>query len=213
MDDIRRPSTPESAATLVQHAWSTGLDEAVISALSNALRAFDRYTAEHSDETASLAGQVAERLGVGAGEADLIAQVAVLHDVGKIGIPTQILQKTGPLDDDEFSVMREHPVIGERILSGIPELSEVASAIRHEHERWDGGGYPDGLAGEAIPLASRIVLACDAWHAMTSDRPYRRAMARREAVSELRRCAGSQFDPAVAEALLGVLSEALPLAA
>ena len=101
--------------------------------------------------------------------------------------------------------MREHPVVGERILNAVPGLAEIARAVRHEHERWDGHGYPDGLAGEAIPLASRIVLVCDAYHAMTSDRPYRRAMPRADAVAELRRCAGTQFDPAVVWALIEVL--------
>ena len=97
--------------------------------------------------------------------------------------------------------MREHPVIGERILATVPGLEAVARAVRHEHERWDGDGYPDGLVGDAIPLASRIVLACDAWNALVSDRPYRKALPRDVALAELRRCAGTQFDPTVVAAL------------
>jgi HD-GYP domain-containing protein (c-di-GMP phosphodiesterase class II) len=181
------------------------LTEAVISTLTGALSAFDGYTAEHSSETLALAEQVAERLGVDQAQADTVTLTAVLHDVGKIGVPSDVLRKPGPLTAQERSQMQRHPLIGERILRGVPALAMVASAIRHEHERWDGCGYPDGLAGDEIPLASRIVLACDAWHAMTSDRPYRRALARTEAVDELVRCAGSQFDPAVTDALLGVL--------
>ena len=181
--------------------------EGVIAALTCALDTCDEYTARHSEETSDLAARVAKRLGVDRMGRKLVFNVASLHDVGKLGIPTQILQKPGPLTKAEQEIMRRHPVIGERILRAIPELAEVAKAIRHEHERWDGAGYPDGLSGEEIPLASRIVLACDAWHAMTSDRPYRAAMERHEAVRELRRCAGSQFDPMVARALLEELGE------
>ena len=134
-----------------------------------------------------------------------LAAVALLHDVGKVGIPDAILHKPGPLDDDERAVMREHPIIGERILSAVPGLESVARAVRHEHEHWDGDGYPDGLSGEEIPLASRIVLACDAWHALVSDRPYRNALEQDDALAELRRCSGSQFDPAVIDALLATI--------
>jgi HD-GYP domain-containing protein (c-di-GMP phosphodiesterase class II) len=148
---------------------------------------------------------VAVALGLDAEQCREVDTVALLHDIGKIGTPNEILHKDGPLTDDEWVVMREHPVIGERILNAVPGLRSIARAVRHEHERWDGGGYPDGLAGEAIPAPSRIVLVCDAYHAMTSDRPYRRAMAQDQAIAELRRCAGTQFDPAVVWALIGVL--------
>ena len=130
---------------------------------------------------------------------------ALLHDVGKIGIPDAILHKPGPLDAAEWALMREHPIIGERILLPLPGLGNVAKMVRHEHERWDGSGYPDGLAGDEIPLASRIVLACDTFNALVSDRPYRRALPVAGAVAELERCAGTQFDPAVIDALVGCL--------
>ncbi len=120
-------------------------------------------------------------------------------------MPDDILHKPGPLDEREWEIMRQHPVIGERILRAIPGLGGVAKIVRHEHERWDGKGYPDGLAGEQIPIGARIILACDAYHAMTSDRPYRAAMTHTDAVAELTRNAGSQFDPNVAEALVGYL--------
>ena len=107
----------------------------------------------------------------------------MLHDVGKVAIPNEILYKRGPLDDGEWKVMREHPVIGERILLRTPELAAIAPLVRHEHERWDGAGYPDGLAGEAIPIGSRIILACDAYNAMITARPYREPMSHEEALT------------------------------
>jgi len=127
---------------------------------------------------------------------------ALLHDVGKLAIPNEILHKPGPLTDAEWRVMAEHPAIGERILRRTPQLGHLAPIVRHEHERWDGGGYPDGLAATAIPIASRIILACDAYNAMITTRPYRAAMSRDDAVAELRAMSGAQFDPQVVAALL-----------
>ena len=187
--------------------------QAVVIALTSALDARDEYTGRHSAETSELAIRVGRRLGMSSHEIDLLAQIAVLHDVGKLGIPTGVLLKPGPLDVAELALMREHPVIGERILSGIAGLGDVARAVRCEHERWDGHGYPDGLAGEQIPLAARIVFASDAWHAMTSDRPYRAAMPHAAALEQLRMGAGSQFDPRVAQALLEILGDPAPPAA
>jgi len=169
--------------------------------LLSALRARDHYTAEHSEEVVALVSMVARRLGLDGQELRDIKQVALLHDIGKVGIPDSILQKQGPLDESEWQLMRQHPVIGERIVAGAPGLTHLAAAMRAEHERWDGDGYPDGLAGEEIPLASRITLACDALHAMTSNRPYRPAMTLERARSELHACAGTQFDPRVVQAL------------
>ncbi|MEA2312442.1 MAG: hypothetical protein QOE28_2410 [Solirubrobacteraceae bacterium] len=178
---------------------------AVVQSLTAALEARDGYTSDHSDEVQLLATAVAARLGLRGAEVEEVEAVAILHDVGKIGIPDRVLHKPGPLDADEWELMRQHPVIGERILRPLPGFSGVARAVRHEHERWDGDGYPDGLAGEVIPLASRIVLACDAWHALVSDRPYRSALSRETARAELIRCRGTQFDPRVIEALLSCL--------
>ena len=143
---------------------------AVVRSLAAALEARDGYTGEHSDAVHSLSVAVARKLGLYPREVAEVETVALLHDVGKIGIPDQILHKPGPLSPEEWVIMREHPVIGERILRPLPGLSDVATAVRHEHERWDGRGYPDGLSGEAIPLASRIVLACDAFNALVSPR-------------------------------------------
>ncbi len=184
--------------------------ESIVLALTSALDSRDEYTAAHSSETAALAERVGARLGLSQAEQEQLARVAVLHDIGKLGIPTEILGKAGPLTTLEWEIMRRHPVIGERILARVPFLEPVAKAVRHEHERWDGGGYPDGLSGERIPMSSRIVFVCDSFHAMTSDRPYRAAMAEGQASAELREHAGSQFDPAVVTALLAEIGAPSP---
>ncbi len=180
---------------------------AVVRSLAEALEARDGYTGAHSEAVHRLSVAVARRLGLDRKAVAEVEAVALLHDIGKIGIPDHVLHKQGALDEDEWTLMRQHPVIGERILRPLPGLARVAEAVRHEHECWDGTGYPDGLAGAQIPLASRIVLACDAWSALVSDRPYRTAHADVDARAELTRCAGSQFDPAVVAALLECLDE------
>jgi diguanylate cyclase (GGDEF)-like protein/putative nucleotidyltransferase with HDIG domain len=176
-----------------------------VSALAVTLGERDRYTGDHSEEVLKLVEGVARSLGLDDEEVDRIKAAALLHDIGKVAISDDILNKPGPLDDAEWNVMKDHTVIGERILRAIPGLGSVARIVRHEHERWDGGGYPDGIEGEAIPIGSRIILACDAYHAMTSDRPYRDSMTHAEAVAELSRHAGTQFDPQVVEVLVGQL--------
>jgi diguanylate cyclase (GGDEF)-like protein len=180
---------------------------AVVRSLALALEARDGYAGGHSDVVHALAVAVARRLGLDDRQVAEVQAVALLHDVGKIGIPDYVLHKPGPLDESEWELMRTHPLTGERILAPLPGFAGVATAVRHEHERWDGGGYPDGLAGEEIPLSSRIVLACDVYGALVSDRPYRRALAPAQARAELRRGAGSQFDPRVVDALLACLEE------
>ncbi len=177
----------------------------VIAALASALGERDRYTGDHSDSVVELAAKIGETLALDPAQIARLRSAALLHDIGKVGIPDEILHKEGPLDDREWEIMRQHPVIGERILRAIPGMGAVARAVRHEHERWDGGGYPDGIAGEQIPIEARIILACDAYHAMVSDRPYRKAMSQPEAMRELSGNAGTQFDPQVVEALVGYL--------
>jgi diguanylate cyclase (GGDEF)-like protein len=182
-----------------------GATAEVVAALAQALEERDSYTGEHSESVVDLTGRVAEALALDGHEIKTVRSAALLHDIGKVGIPDEILHKSGPLDEQEWEIMRQHPAMGERILRAIPGMGAVARIVRHEHERWDGSGYPDGLAGEEIPIGARIILACDAYHAMTSDRPYRAAMSHHVAMSELSSNAGSQFDPKVVEALVGYL--------
>jgi diguanylate cyclase (GGDEF)-like protein len=177
----------------------------VIAALASALQERDRYTGDHSESVVDLTARVGEALALGSEEISRVRTAALLHDIGKVGVPDEILHKGGPLTDREWEIMRQHPAIGERILRAIPGLGDVARIVRHEHERWDGSGYPDQLAGAAIPVGSRIILACDAYHAMTSDRPYRKAMQHDQAMAELSGGAGTQFDPDVVQALVGYL--------
>jgi HD-GYP domain-containing protein (c-di-GMP phosphodiesterase class II) len=132
---------------------------------------------------------------------------ALFHDIGKIGIPASILLKPGPLDPDERVLIETHPELGERILSPIEQLADVRPIVRACHERWDGLGYPDCLRGEEIPTESRIIFACDAFHAMTTDRPYRERLSVEEACTRLREAAGTQFDPTVVDAVLRVIAE------
>jgi diguanylate cyclase (GGDEF)-like protein/PAS domain S-box-containing protein len=156
---------------------------------------------EHVGAVAALARAVGERMGLGDEELEGLERAAELHDIGKIAIPDAILNKAGPLDAEEWSFMRRHTLIGESMLSAAPALRAAAKIVRSSHERVDGKGYPDGLRGDQIPAASRIVFACDAFHAMTSERPYSRAMSTDAALAELGRCAGTQFDPVVVESL------------
>jgi HD-GYP domain-containing protein (c-di-GMP phosphodiesterase class II) len=133
-----------------------------------------------------------------------------LHDVGKLAMPAEILHKAGPLTSAEWDVITEHPIVGERILMRTKELAGLAPVVRHEHEHWDGTGYPDGLERERIPLGSRIIFACHAYLAMTAPRPYREALAPAEAVKQLRAGAGHRYDPEVVDALLDLLGHAPP---
>jgi diguanylate cyclase (GGDEF)-like protein len=172
-----------------------------------ALEVRNRETADHSDDVVTLCESIGRRLGFTNGALDRLEAGAQLHDIGKVGVPTEILNKPGPLSDSEWAVIREHTVIGERILRSVPEMAEVATMVRHSHERWDGTGYPDGLAGEEIPLASRIILCADAFHAIRSDRAYRPGRSADKAFAELRACAGSQFDPRIVDELVAVAHE------
>jgi two-component system, cell cycle response regulator len=161
----------------------------------------------HMREVGELSRRIGERLGLLAHELQELAHAAELHDIGKLAIPDTILHKPGPLTTDELAYVRKHTLVGARILAAAPALTEAASLVRSSHERWDGAGYPEGVAGDEIPLGSRIVAVCDAFDAMVTDRPYRKAMSAKAALAELRRCAGTQFDPAVVEAFCAVLAE------
>jgi diguanylate cyclase (GGDEF)-like protein len=163
--------------------------------------------AERHAAVARLADAVTDRLGLPADERIQTRQAAELHDIGKLGIPEDILSKQGPLEPEEWAFVRRHPLIGERIIGAAPALAAAAKLVRSTHERLDGSGYPDGLAGDQIPLGARIIAVCDAFTAMTAPRPYAAQQTLPEAIAELRRCAGSQFDPAVVDALSELVVE------
>jgi putative nucleotidyltransferase with HDIG domain len=181
-----------------------GLCSAIVSTISALLDARDGATSAHSREVMVLAVKVAEELGLPGPDVEAVRIAALLHDVGKIAVSDTLLQKPGPLSEAEWTAMREHPTLGQRLLGKLPLPASAIEAIRYHHERYDGAGYPDGLAGEAIPLGARIVAVADAYHAMTSDRPYRRRSTVAQARKEIRRCAGAHFCPRVVEAFLAV---------
>ena len=178
-----------------------------VEALANALEANDEYTSSHTRWITDTALKVGTTLGFDAKALKQLELGALFHDIGKIGIPTSILLKPGPLTPDERRVMQQHPELGEKILAPIKRLSEVRSIVRSCHEHFDGRGYPDGISGEEIPIESRIILVCDAFHAMTTDRPYRKRLAVDEACRRLREAVGTQFDPIVVEVFLALRGE------
>jgi diguanylate cyclase (GGDEF)-like protein len=186
------------------HSLETTFLETV-EALANALEANDEYTSSHARWITDLSLKVGEGLGLDSRQLKRLELGALFHDIGKIGIPEHILSKPGPLDEDERRLIEKHPELGERIIAPIDRLEEVRPIVRHCHERWDGAGYPDGKAGEQIPLESRIIFVCDAYHAMTTDRPYRKRLPDEEALRRLEEAAGSQFDPQVVEVCRRVL--------
>lgn len=173
-----------------------------VTALAAAMEAKDQYTASHADSLAAMAVAVGRQMGLSDAELRMLQYAAVLHDIGKIGIPGNILNKPDKLTREEFETMAQHTIIGERIISRIDYLVPIARIIRSAHERWDGKGYPDGCAGGEIPLAARILLVCDAFDAMTTDRPYRAALPVETALNELSANAGTQFDPRVVDVFL-----------
>jgi putative nucleotidyltransferase with HDIG domain len=172
-----------------------------VTTLMRAIEECDAYTGRHSEAVSELACRVGRRLGMNGDDLWLVAMAARLHDVGKIGVPEKVLNKPGPLDHDEWAAMRRHAALGADIVSKVRGLEPVARFVRWHHERWDGCGYPDGLAGPEIPLGSRVIGACDAFHAMTADRPYRAALHPDLALAELDAGAGNQFDPGVVAAI------------
>jgi diguanylate cyclase (GGDEF)-like protein len=204
---VANPDVERELALLEAEAGSP----AAVQALAAAIEERDAYTHAHSEEVVHLVRGVAMILGLAADQVERIAHAALLHDVGKLAVPHEILHKPGPLDRGEWEVVAEHPIAGERVLLRIPTLAPLAPIVRHEHEHWDGTGYPDRLHGRNIPIGSRIILACDAYLAMITDRPYRPALPTDGAVAELRRGAGAEFDPEVVEALLDLLGHAAPV--
>jgi diguanylate cyclase (GGDEF)-like protein len=180
-------------------------DEAVHQVLLRVAAEHDGELREHVEDVADLVGAVGRELGLGEDELLEVRRAAALHDIGKVAIPDAILHAPRKLTADEWEYMRQHTIIGERIIRAAPELSGVAGIVRSSHERWDGAGYPDRVAGEEIPLGARIVAVCDAYDAIVTDRAYRKAQSPEAALAELRRCAGTQFDPSVVAAFARVL--------
>jgi hypothetical protein len=185
-------------------ARAEAIIDAGVDVLARAVDRRDDYAGRHSAQVGRLARRVGKRLGMAGGELDRLDCAARLHDVGKLGVPDAVLQKPGPLNEREWAVMRHHPEWGAEMVGRVPGLEDVAELVGAHHERWDGDGYPHGLAGEGIPLASRVLSACDAFEAMVSRRPYRAPLSVATALGELAAGAGSQFDPDVVTALRAV---------
>lgn len=183
-----------------------------LGALVGAMEAKDPYTRQHSRRVTNLSVLTAQVMGLELESIEAIRFAGYLHDIGKIGVKDAVLLKEGPLSDEEYAEIQKHPVIGENIIKNLDLSPAERAIVRNHHERWDGGGYPDGLGGTDIALEARIVSVADAFDAMTSDRPYRRAKDQDQAMAELKRCAGSQFDPQVVEAFLEMLARFHPTA-
>ena len=211
-DDVRLLSTIANHATVAIRNVElfASLREAylgTVRSLAAAIDAKDAYTRGHSERVAEYATLVAQHMGLSDEEALALELAAYLHDIGKIGIPEAILRKPGRLDDDEFVVMKSHPIVGATILTPVEFPWPIMPAVRHHHEHFDGRGYPAGLKGTEIPLLARILTVADSFEAMVSDRPYRRGRAHSDALTEIVRCAGSQFDPVVVDAFVEVVAD------
>jgi putative nucleotidyltransferase with HDIG domain len=180
---------------------------AILSILSRAIEARDPYTRGHSARVTQLAEAIARRLGWDDGRLASLRVGGPLHDIGKLALSDDVLCKEGGLDEEEFEQIREHPKIGAKILLRFAAYREALPYVLYHHERWDGNGYPTGKAGDEIPLEARLLAVADAFDAMTSDRPYRRALTHAEALAEVERCAGTQFDPEIARIFLEVFGE------
>jgi putative nucleotidyltransferase with HDIG domain len=187
---------------------------AILSVLTNAIDARDPYTRGHSARVTALAEAVARQLGWSEARLVSLRVGGALHDIGKLAVSDEVLTKRGRLDDGELAEIRQHPKIGAKLLLRVAALREALPYVLYHHERWDGAGYPSGKAREEIPVEARVLAVADAFDAMTSDRPYRRALTREQALAEVERCAGTQFDPTIARVFLELFAEAaLPAAA
>ena len=233
MDFIRKPFVPEVLLTRARHTIEltrlqndlasqveektravlereeriTRINAQVVHALAGAVDAKDAYTNGHSERVAKYAREIARRLGWDEERLKSIYMIGLLHDVGKIGIPDGIINKPARLTDEEYAVIKTHPAQGGRIMGNISEFPELAIGARWHHERWDGGGYPDGIAGEAIPVEARIIAVADAYDAMASRRSYRGVLPQETIRAELERGSGKQFDPVFAGVMLQMMDE------
>ena len=211
-DDVRLLSTIANHVTIAigNIELFTSLQEAYLAtvrSLAAAVDAKDTYTRGHSDRVAGYATLISERMGVSFEQRVALEMAAYLHDIGKIGVSEQILLKPGALTDDEMAQMRHHPLIGANILKPVAFPWAITPVVRHHHEHFDGTGYPAGLRGDEIPLLARILTAADSYEAMTADRPYRKGLSANDALEELRRCSGTQFDPRIVDTLVAIVEE------
>lgn len=197
-------TTPERLQSLL-----TEEDVGAIEALSAAVDAKDKYTHHHSETVSKLAIQIGQKLNLPSNELENLRVAALLHDIGKLGMPDKILKKKGPLQLDEWRYVENHPKIGSQILEKVQQLNSVVPTVRHHHERFDGHGYPAGLSGKDIPLLARIIAVADAYDAMVSDRNYRKALAPEQAIEEIVRCSGTQFDPEIVEIFVSLINDHL----
>ena len=179
----------------------------IISSITATMYAKSQETEEHAERIKALAQRLGKRLNLTQQQLDELALIAMLHDIGKVGIDEKILNKPGKLNREEWREMKKHPEIGYRIAMASPDLVSVAEYILSHHERWDGRGYPRGLKGKEIPLLARIIAITDAYDAMMMDRPYRKALSKEQALSEIRNNAGTQFDPEIAEIFVNMMEE------
>ena len=180
-------------------------DDIIIKTLARSIDAKSAWTAGHSERVTRFAVQLGKTMGLDSREQKILQMGSLLHDIGKIGVPDQILRKPGPLTDEEWVIMKRHPEIGAEIVSPVEKLGEVAPLIRAHQEKFDGTGYPDGLKGEGIPKGARIIAVADAYSAMIDERIYRKSRSHKDAIAEIKRCTGSQFDPAIVAAFLKVI--------
>jgi putative nucleotidyltransferase with HDIG domain len=172
-----------------------------LTGLVSAVNNHDTYTAGHSCRVSDYTGQLGRVLGLPRAEIAFLRQAGLLHDIGKIGIPDRVLRKNGRLTEDELHLIRLHPILGASILSRFENMERMIPVVLHHHERWDGSGYPSGISGNEIPREARAIFVADAFDAMTTDRPYGEILSADEALAELRRCAGDQFDPVFVDAM------------
>ena len=179
----------------------------MVQALANTIDAKDSYTNGHSTRVAKYSVMLAQRMGYTGDALERLRYAALLHDIGKIGVPKEIINKPSKLTDEEYAVIKTHPVIGSNILKEITEIPDISIGARWHHERYDGKGYPDGLKGEEIPELARIIGVADAYDAMTSKRSYRDVIAQEKVLGEVERCRGTQFDPKIADIMLELIKE------
>ncbi|MBC7334057.1 MAG: HD-GYP domain-containing protein [Actinobacteria bacterium] len=177
-----------------------------LKAFANSIDAKDKYTKSHSQNVSNIAGLIAYKCGLGSDKVEEVMIAGLLHDIGKIGIPDSILAKGETLSKEEYDLVKKHPVISFKIIGEIGQFKSILPIILYHHERWDGKGYPQGLRGEEIPLGARILAIADAYDAITTDRPYRKAFCKRDAIAEIRKNAGSQFDPELVEIFVKIIS-------